>query len=122
MGQTGNHTLQSGSTLQSLTARSDGEAKFHSVVKGGQVGLSMRSMYMDLGIQMKVEILIDSSTANSLTVRLGAGPRTKHIDTRQFHLSIKKVPTAKNGADVGTKRVSASLLQQYCTFAGLVFH
>ena len=36
---------------------------------------------MDLGIPMKVEIQRDSSTANSLTDRLGAGPRTKYIDT-----------------------------------------
>ena len=86
---------------------------------------------MDLGTQIKIEIQIDSSTASSLTDRLGAGPRTKHTDIRQLwgqervqdgDLSIKKVLTAKNGADVGTKPVSASVLQQYCTFAGLVFH
>ena len=33
---------------------------------------------------MNVEIQSDRSTANSLTDRLGAGPRTKHIDTRSF--------------------------------------
>ena len=55
-----------------------------AVVKGGQVGLSMNSIFSDLGIQMKVEIQSDSSTASSLTDRLGAGPRTKHIDTRYF--------------------------------------
>ena len=53
---------------------------------------------------MKTEILSDSSTANSLTDRLGARQRPKHIDTRYFwvqervqdgDLSIKKVPTAK---------------------------
>ena len=53
---------------------------------------------------MKVEIQSDRSTANSLTDRLGAGQRTKHIDTRCFwiqervqdgDLSIKKVPTAQ---------------------------
>ena len=68
---------------------------------------------------------------NSLTDRLGAGPRTKQIDTRYFwvqervqdgDLSIKKVFTAKNCSDVGTKPVSASVLQQLCKFAGLVFH
>ena len=73
----------------------------------------------------------DGSTANSLTDRLGAGQRTKHIVTRYFwiqervqdgDLSIKKVPTAKNCADVGTKPVSASVLQQHCKFAGLVFY
>ena len=79
---------------------------------------------------MKVEIQSDSSTANSLTDRLGAGQRTKHIDTRYIwieepvqygDLSIKKVLSAKNFADVGTKPVSASVLQQHCQFAGLVF-
>ena len=31
-------------------------------------------------------------------------------------LSIKKVSTAKNCADVGTKSVSASVLQQHCKY------
>ena len=59
-----NHTVKSGSTLQSLTALSVGEAEFNAVVKGGQVGLSLRSMYQDQGIPMKIEIQSDSSTAN----------------------------------------------------------
>ena len=101
------------------------------MVKGGQVGLSLRSMYQDLGIPMKVEIQSDSSTANSLPGRLGAGQRTKHIDTRYFwiqervqdgDLSIEKVLTAKNCADVGTKPDFASVLQQHYKFAGLVFY
>ena len=100
-------------------------------MKGGQVGLALRSMYQDLGIPMKIEIQSDSLTATSLTDRLGAGQRTKHIDTQYFwiqervqdgDLSIKKVLTAKNCADVGTKPVSASVLQQHCKFAGLVFY
>ena len=129
--QIGNHTVKSGSTLQCLTALSVVEAVFHAVmVKGGQVRLSLRSMYQDLGIP-KIEIQSDSSTANSLTDRLGAGQRTDHIDTRYFSiqervqdgdLSIKKVLTEENSADVGTKPVSASVLQQRCKFAGLVLH
>ena len=87
-------------------------------MKGGQVGLSLRSMYQDLGTPIKFEIQSDSSTANSLTDRLGAGQRSKHIDTWYFPIqelvhdgdfSIKKVLTAKNCADVGTKPVSASV-------------
>ena len=80
-------------------------------------------MYQDLRIPMKIEIQSDSSTANSLTDRLGAGQRTKHIDRVQDgDLSIKQVLTANNCADVGTKPVSASVLQQHCKFAGLVFY
>ena len=129
--QIGNHTVKAGSKLQSLTALSVGEAEFYAVVKGGPFGLSLGSMYQDLGIPMKIEMQSDSSTANSLTDRLGAGQRTKHIDTRYFwiqervqdgDLRIKKVLTAKNCADVGTRPVSASVLQQHCKFAGLVFY
>ena len=118
--QIGNHTVKSGSTLQSLTALSVGEAECYAVVKGGQVGLSLRSMYQDLGIPMKVAVQSDSSMANSLTDRLRAGQRTKHIDTRCFwpqerdqdgDLSVNQAPTAKNCANVGTKPVSASVLQ-----------
>ena len=42
--QIGDHTVKSGSTLQSLTALCVGEAEFYAMVKGGQVGLSLRSM------------------------------------------------------------------------------
>ena len=102
--QIGNHTVKSGSALQILTALSVGEAEFYAVVKGGQVGLSLGIMYQDLGIPMTIEIQSDSSTANSLTDRLGARQRTKHIDTRCFlvqervqdgYFSTKKVPTGK---------------------------
>ena len=80
MVQIGNHIVKSGSTLQSLTALRVGEAEFYALVKRGQVGLSLRSMYQDLGIPMKIEIQSDSSAANSLMGRLGAGQRTKHIE------------------------------------------
>ena len=53
--QIGNHTVKSGSTLQSLTALSVGEAEIYAVVKGSQVGLSLRPIYQDLGIPMKFE-------------------------------------------------------------------
>ena len=65
--QIGNHTVKSGSTLQSLTALSVGEAEFSAVLKGSQFGLSLRSMYQGLGIPVKIGIPSDSSTANSLT-------------------------------------------------------
>ena len=128
--QIGNHTVKSGPTLQSLAALSVGEAEFYAVVRGCQVGLSLRSINQDLGITMKNEIQSDSSTANSWMDRLGARQQTKHVDTRNFwiqervqdgDLNIKKVPTAKNCTVVGTKPVSASVLQQHCKFAGLVF-
>ena len=68
----GNHTVETGSTLRSLTAVTAGAAEFYAVVKGCQVGLALRPIYQDLGIPMKVEIQSGSSTANSLTDRFGS--------------------------------------------------
>ena len=39
--QIGNHTVKSGSTLQSLTALSVGKAEFSTVVKGGRVWMAV---------------------------------------------------------------------------------
>ena len=52
LAQIGNYTVKSGPTRQSLTALSVGEAEFYAVVKGGQVGLFLRSVCQDLGIPM----------------------------------------------------------------------
>ena len=74
---------------------------------------------MVLGIPMEVEIQSDSSTANSVPDRFGAGQRPKHIDTRYFwiqervqdgDLSIKKVPSAKTAQMLERRQ---SLLQHY---------
>ena len=73
---------------------------------------------MVLGFPMMVEIQSDSSTANSLTDRLGAGPERNtwilyfwvQERVQDGDLSIKKVSTAKICADVGTKPVPASVL------------
>ena len=49
--QFGSHTLKAGSTLQSLTALSVGEADFYAVVEESQVGLSLTSIYMIVEFQ-----------------------------------------------------------------------
>ena len=45
-----------GFTLQGLTNLSVGEVEFYAVLKGGQVGLSLKSIYIDMRTPMKVEI------------------------------------------------------------------
>ena len=73
------------------------------------------------GIPMMIEIQSDSSKANSLTDRLGAGQRTKHIDTRYFwiqervqdgHFNIKK---SASGAELRRCWNEASLCSSTAT-------
>ena len=75
-------------------------------------------MYQDLGNPMKIEIQNDNSTANSLTDRLGAGQRTKHIDTRYFW-KLERVPVGDLSI-IKVPRKTAQMLErsqsllQYC--------
>ena len=126
--QIGNHTVKSGSTLQSLTALSVREAEFYAAVKGCQVGLS-RNSNEDWNAEWQFDGEFCDGSVGSRTAN-EAGQLTKHNDTRYFwiqervqdgDLSIKKLLTAKNCADVATKPVSGSVLQQHWMFAGLVF-
>ena len=70
--QIANHTVKPWPTFQSLTLLIVGEAEFYAVVKGGQIGLSLRSIYHDLGIPMKIEIQSDSSASNSFAGSAGS--------------------------------------------------
>ena len=129
--QIGNHAVKSGSTLQSLTALSVGEAEFYAVAKGGQVGPFLRSMYQDLGIPMKIEIQSDSSTANSLTDRWEQDSERStltrgtsgHRNESKMETSVSRRCLQRRTAQMlEQKPVTASVLQQHCKFAGLVFY
>ena len=94
-------------------------------MKVGQVGLSLRYLYQDLGIPMKFEVQSDSSTANSLTDRLGAGQRRKHIDTCTFvYRNESKMETSVSGRCLQRRTAqmlerNQSLLQYYNNIANL---
>ena len=123
--QIGAHTVQSGSTLQSWTPLTEGEAEFYAVVNGGQVGLSLRSMNMDVRSPMKVEIQSDSSTTNSLTDRLGAGPERNTLIhftlgyKNEFKTEISVSRRCLQRKCVQMLERSQSLLQYYNSIANL---
>ena len=105
--------MKSGSTLQSLTALRVGEAEFYAVVKGGQVGLSLRSINQDREIPMKVEIQSDSSwERNTLT-------RGTFVYKNEFktETSVSRKCLQRRTAQMLER--SQSLLQYYNNIASL---
>ena len=78
----GLHQLKCPSNLQSLIALSVGESEYYAITKGGVVAIDLSQLYQDLGLDYIFEVASDSSTARSLSGRLGVGQRTKHIQTR----------------------------------------
>ena len=107
--QIGKHTVKTGCRLQSLTALSVGEAEFYAVVKGGSSSISPEIYAQRSG--NLYEIQSDSSTANSLTDRLGAGQRTKHIDTR-FFLDKNEFKTETSVSRRCPQRKTAQMLER----------
>ena len=90
--QIGNHTSKSETSIQSATAWNVGE------------------------------------TENSLTDRLGAGQRTKNKNMRYFRIQEQvqdedfRNKKEKNCANVGTKPIFASVLQQHCKLQDWIFY
>ena len=122
--------VECSSTLQSLIALSVGEAEYYAIVKGAAMGIAIRALLADYGIEMEVVIESDSTTAGSMCARLGVGHRTKHIQTRFLwvqervqcgDVSIAKIGTDDTISDVATKPVGEKTLIRHCRASGLVF-
>ena len=71
------------SQTQETIALSSGESGFYGILKATTVGLGMRCLLDDLGIEVKVQANTDSSAAKSIASRRGAG-RVRHIEVREL--------------------------------------
>ena len=81
----------------------------------------------DLWFEMSLEILSDSSAARAFASRRGLG-RQRHVQTRYLwlqervaaaHLSVQKVKTTHNVADILTKAAGRETLERHKRTIGL---
>ena len=109
----GNHLVKGWSTSQAIIALSVGEAEFYGMVKGGSIGLGIRSVLQDMGVEKKIKVNTDSSTAKGIAMRKGLG-KVRHIEVNQLwiqdrvakgDIELCKVPGIENLADALTKNV-----------------
>jgi len=119
--QLGGHLLKSWSVTQSVIALSSGEAEYYGLVKDASVGIGIRNMLIDLGVQMKLDLLTDASAAKGIATRKGIG-KVRHIEVSQLWLQDKarkgeieviKVEGSKNVADALTKAVNQEDLNRH---------
>jgi hypothetical protein len=124
----GSHMLKSWSTTQQVIALSSGEAEYYSMVRGGSMGLGIKSMSEDMGVSLKgVVIKTDASAAKGIASRRGLG-KVRHIDVSQLWLQdrvgkgdivIEKVSTHVNLSDALTKHVDSGVLGKHMISVGL---
>ena len=103
------------STTQDLIALSSGEAEYYGLVKGSAIGLGIRNMLGDLGINKNLRVKSDASAAIGIASRKGFG-KVRHIEAHQLWVQSKfasgdilldKVKGTKHLADALTKYVTS---------------
>jgi hypothetical protein len=107
--------LKAWNSTQATVATSSGEAEFHAAVKAAAEGLGFQSITCDLGFDLKLEVVVDSSAAQSIVSRAGLG-KLKHVEVKLSwiqqaialgRLEVSWIPGSRNPADVMTKPHSA---------------
>ena len=79
----GSHCVKSWSVTQPMVALSVGEAEYYGVVKAATEGMGVQSMLKDMGYEVKLTVVTDSSTANGISNRHGLG-KIRHMDVREL--------------------------------------
>ena len=87
----GGHMIKSWSTTQAVIALSSGEAEFYGIVKGSSIGIGLRSVLADLGVDSRIQVHTDASAAKGIAMRRGLG-------TLVFltHSTVKKTENLKS--------------------------
>ena len=112
----GRHCVKTLSNPQSTVSLASGESEFYGLVKAGQVGLGLKALLEDCGIQCGVTLKSDSSAAWSYACRTGLG-KMRHVQTRFLwihervangDLNIEAIRGKANPADLMTKPLQGS--------------
>ena len=88
MALVGSHVVKQWSNTQNVIALPSGEAEYYSMVKGGYVGIGLRSALADMRVAVKVAINTDASAAAGIAPRKGLG-KVRDIEVNQLWLQDK---------------------------------
>ena len=110
----GTHCVRHWSTTQTTLALSSAESELHGIAKGASIGMGLRSIGGDLGLNLRIMILTDASAALGIVRRRGLG-KIRHLDVtdlwlqekaRNKDIEIAKIPGDENLADALTKYIA----------------
>ncbi len=84
----GSRCLKTYSQTQDTPALSSGESEFYGVVRAATMGVGIKSLFGDLGLEMEAQVNTDSSGARSISSRSGAG-RVRRVEVRALWVQEK---------------------------------
>jgi len=106
----GSHLITHWSSTQTTVALSSAEAELNAIVKGASETMGIMNLCKEMGDDVKGQIVTDSSAANGIAHRTGAG-KVKHLEARQLWIqelvqrkvmTVSKIPRKINHSDVLT--------------------
>ena len=120
--------LDSSSRTQGIIALSSGEAECYASVSSSCDGIDLsRCLSFCSGLEVKIKLLLDSSSARQILSRSGVG-RIRHlsvkvlwlqqkVEAKEIHVSA--VGTADNIADMGTTRLNCNTTRYLMLLCGV---
>ena len=120
--------LHSSSRTQGIIALSSGEAECYASVSSSCDGIYLsRCLQFCSGLEVKIKLLLDSSSARQILSRAGVG-RIRHLSVKVLWLQQKveakeihvgAVGTVDNIADLGTKRLNCNTTRYLMYLCGV---
>ena len=128
--QVAGNTVHFGSRTQSVVALSSAESELYAIGTGATEALHVKNFLQEATSSIKITARIhtDSTSGKSIATRIGSSKKAKHIELKHLFiqqlvhngiLSIHKVGTLDNLADILTKNVGADTLRRHLYGVGL---
>ena len=120
--------VSSWARTQKAIATSSGESELYPMSVGAAEALGLRELLTDIGLPTTVRLRCDSTAAMGTATRQGLG-RMKHVQVRDLalqkwiadgRLTLQKIASSANAADLLTKHVSQNVLQSLVPKLGLL--
>ena len=89
--------------------------------------MGLQSLFADWNLKLQLSLRTDASSAKAIASRRGTGKSTRHIRTRMLwlqervaakHLRVVKVASESNPADILTKALGRSKVEEFCAEIG----
>ena len=111
---------------QKVVAKSSAEAELYAAGLVASEALGAQTLLSDLGVRTSIILNIDAQATMHLLHRDGLG-RAKHVEVgylwiqqvvRDGRITLRKVASSNNLADVGTKPLGRDVIMKLCGMMG----
>ena len=125
----GGHANEYWAKSQHVIALSSGEAELYACVKASSEAMGLKAVMKDMGMDVKVKVLVDASAAIGMIMKEGLSG-VRHIDTqylwvqeavREKRMEVKKVDGLVNTSDLFTKALGAQVPEGHLRRLGFVY-